>query len=230
MNRKNSEFYKNPTPVDPYNVTDPAALPPKKHRLSAELKRLGTVCDGRDLTLSRLVRELRARGHALITLFFALPFMLPIPMPGLSIALGAIIMVCGVRIAFRSRPWIPRRWRGKKIHGSTLKRVFSAAEKIMLKLEKLIRPRGIGITSHPVTTQACGWMIAVCGLLLSLPYPPGTNFPPAIAILLLSIGVLEEDVVFVVLGFVGFLFNLAFFTAITLWGVEGAKWLMDKIF
>lgn len=97
-------------------------------------------------------------------------------------------------------------------------------------LEKFIRPRGVKFSSHPETVRACGWMIAAAGLLLSLPYPPGTNSPPASTILLLSIGLLEVDALFIALGIVTFIFNLLLFSAITFYGFEGVKKILEYFY
>lgn len=204
---------------------------PNPERLSAELKRLAAKFTSDRVLFSRLMKELRYRGHAVITLFLSFPFLLPIPVPGLSTVLGAVIIICGVRIAFQWRPWIPRRWRNKSLSGPMLVKLLHGGERLMKFLERFIRPRGIGFAAHPGTIRACGVMIAVLGFLLSLPYPPGTNSPPASAILLLSIGVIERDALFVAFGIVDFVLNLALFTAITVLGVEGVKrvlhWLVD---
>jgi hypothetical protein len=57
-------------------------------------------------------------------------------------------------------------------------------------------------------------MVVILGFLLALPLPPGTNFPPAISIILLSIGSLERDAVFVGAGIVAFGVNVLFFSEI----------------
>ena len=47
-----------------------------------------------------------------------------------------------------------------------------------------------------------GLVIFFCGFVLSLPLPiPFTNTIPAIAILLLSMGMMEEDGLFILLGY-----------------------------
>lgn len=200
---------------EPSNVT--------RDKLSAELLRLSVICEKENVTFSRLIRALRTRGHALITLFLSFPFMLPVPLPGLSVVFGLVIALCGVRISFQWRPWIPRKWRRRRIPGSVLAKVFRAGRKVMIFLEKWIKPRKVKWAKNREVIRFTGWMIAILGLLLSLPYPPGTNFPPASAIILLSVGLLEEDSLFLVLGMIDFVFNLFFFTAITFFGVEGIR-------
>jgi hypothetical protein len=206
-----------------YDVPSHDAHDAPKHKLSAELLRLSVICEEENVTFSRLIRALRSRGHALITLFLSFPFLLPVPLPGLSVIFGLLIALCGVRISFQGRPWIPRKWRKKRIPGTVLAKVFRAGRKVMLFLEKFIRPRQVKWARHREMIRFSGWMIAILGVLLSLPYPPGTNFPPASAIILLSIGLLEEDVLFLFLGMIDFVFNLFFFTAITFFGFEGIR-------
>lgn len=206
--------------VSPKN---PPANNAPRHKLSAELVRLAVICESESVTFSKLIRSLRSRGHALITLFLSFPFMLPVPLPGLSVLFGMLIALCGIRISFQSRPWIPRKWRGRRIPGAVLAKVFRAGNKVMLFLERWIRPRKTKIASHREMIRIAGIMIAGLGVLLSLPYPPGTNFPPASAIIFLSIGLLEEDSLFLIIGMVDFIFNIFFFTAITFFGFEGIR-------
>jgi hypothetical protein len=198
-------------------------------KLSDELVRLSRVCDKDPLVLSQLIRALRSRGHAVITLFMSFPFMLPVPLPGLSMLLGAIIILCGIRISAHARPWIPRKWRKRKISGKLLIKVFHVGERVVRKFERVTRPRWRTLATDKRVITTSGIMLAVCGLLLSLPYPPGTNFPPAIAIILISLGVLEEDFLFIALGFLAFIFNIFFFAAITFYGVEAIQWIWQKV-
>lgn len=100
----------------------------------------------------------------------------------------------------------------------------------MLRLEKLVRPRGVAIAGHVNTIRASGIMIAILGFLLSLPYPPGTNWPPAFAIILFSVGLLEEDTLFIAAGIVAFLLNLVLFTAVTFYGIQGFRWITNWLF
>ena len=193
------------------------------HRLSSELARLVSLCDEESITLRRLTEAMGTRGHALLALFLGFPFLLPIPLPGLSIFFGACIAISGGRMALGKGPWFPRSWMNRPLPVSILRKILRTGEKLMSRLEVWIKPRGAFFHAYPWVRPMNGLMIASCGLLLALPLPPGTNFPPAAAIVLLATGSLEEDGLFLGLGYIAFMVNVAFFTLLPFLGIQGIR-------
>lgn len=202
---------------------DPILGQVRRPKLSEEFAHLQEICKGQRVTYLTLVRVLRERGHALITLFFCFPFMLPVPVPGLSVLFGAVICYAGVRMMLGLKPWLPRRWLKRPLPINILIPVLKASEKVLARVEKIVKPRGKFFAHHPWSHAVSAGMIAFCGLLLALPLPPGTNFPPGLCVVFLSIGLLEEDGLFLALGWLAFAVNLAFFAGLFLLGMEGVK-------
>lgn len=192
----------------------------QRHRLSEEFHYLSHFCKGKDLTLKEFAQHIGPRAQALLTLILSIPFVLFIPFPGLSILFGIFIMINGIRIAGNRRLWFPRFLLTKRIHGARLAKTFQGAEKVVKRMEKIIRPRGQFLIKHPHLQVLHGVMLAVTGFFLALPLPPGTNFLPGLTAMLLSIGILEEDGFFIVFGYVAFALTLAFFTILPFYGVE----------
>jgi len=197
--------------------------PKHSHRLSGELARLGALCHGESITLQQLTDAMGTRGHALLTLLLGFPFLLPIPLPGLSVFFGTCIAITGFRMALGKVHWFPRQWMERPLSTKVLRRIFHTGEKIMQRLEVWIKPRGAFFHASPWIRPLTGLLIACCGMLLALPLPPGTNFPPALAIILLSIGSLEEDGVFLALGYAAFVLNVIFFTLLPFLGLQGIR-------
>jgi len=195
-------------------------------RLSAELERLAATCRAKSPTVGDLLPGVVPRDQAILTAILSVGFLHPVPMPGVSVIFGLVIAVAGARMALGKGPWVPRRWHGRSLPGRQLEKAFSAGAALMRKCERVIRPRGRWLSAQPWTQRANGGAIAFCGLLLALPAPPGTNFPPATAILLLSIGTLEEDLLFLAAGYVALALNVVFFGAIALLGWGGVKALL----
>ncbi|MEK6705215.1 MAG: exopolysaccharide biosynthesis protein [Bdellovibrionota bacterium] len=195
----------------------PSAL--NGRRLSFEFERLRHLCQQKDIRLHELLDSLTSRSHALLTLIFALPFLLPLPLPGLSIFFGLIIALAGGAIAAGKKPWLPKIFLQKKVSGHLLGKVIDQGEKASKLLEKIVRPRGTFLLRHPWFRKFNGLVMAICGIFLSLPLPPGTNFPPALAVVLLSVGSLEEDIVILVIGHSMFVLNLLLFGTILFLGV-----------
>jgi hypothetical protein len=198
------------------------------HRLSGEFLRLAHSCKEKDLTLKELVALLHARTQALITLVLSLPFVLFIPLPGLSIIFGIFICFNGIRIANNRPLWFPHFLLKRKMSGGTLAKGFLIAAKVSKRTEKFIKPRGQFLVRHPKLQTFHGIILAVCGFFLALPLPPGTNFLPGLSAALISIGILEEDGLFVVLSYVTFLLTLAFFTILPFYGIEELMALFKK--
>jgi hypothetical protein len=197
-------------------------------RLSEEFHQLAEFCRHKDLTLKELVAHVGMRAHALITLVLSLPFLLFLPLPGLSVIFGVFILINGVQIATGKKLWFPGMFLKRKMSGATLAKHFLTASRLVKKLEKVVKPRGKFLARHPHLQILHGILLAICGFFLALPLPPGTNFPPALASALISIGVLEEDGVFIVLGYISFLLTIAFFTLLPYYGFEELSRMFRK--
>jgi len=202
---------------------------PSHQRLSGEFRRLSEVCNKDSVAIVSILRELRGPGHPIIAVFFCIPFLCFLPVPGLSTIFGFIVSIVGIRIALKQGPWLPRSWLKKKIGARTLHKIFEFAQKFTLKIEKFTRPRGQWIAGSGWIASFNGILICLSGLLLALPYPPGTNFTPALGVVLIAIGMLEEDGVVLAVSYLLFVFNVVLFTLITLLGVEGIKRLIGLV-
>ena len=190
------------------------------YRLSAEFHRLALACQEKDLTLKELVEQLDVRAGALVILVLSVPFVLFIFLPGLSFIFGSFIFFNGIRIATKQKLWFPRFLLKRKISGSTLTKGFLKAEKAVSWIEKFAKPRGRFIIHHPNLQIFHGVILAVCGFLCALPIPPGTNFLPGLTAVLISIGIIEEDGLFIVFGYVTFVLTLALFTILPFYGFK----------
>jgi hypothetical protein len=156
----------------------------------------------------------------MLTLVLAGPFLLPIPLPGLSIPFGILIAIFGLSLSTGWKPWLPESWVHRPIPRDLLRRFCRTARKFLQKVERFIRPRYHWIHRNRVFKGAAGAMITACGVLLAMPLPPGTNAPPAAAIVCLSVALLEGDGLLLVLGYILFGLNAAFFALIPILGYE----------
>ena len=204
-------------------MTPPPALPP---RPSEEFRRLAELCAGETVSIKVLMGEMRPRDHALLTLVLSAAFLHPVPMMGLSIPLGLVILFAGARMAMGKGPWVPAAWRDRPMPARFFRTVFRAFAAVMRPVEGLLRPRGKGVAATVWVRRANGVGLALAGCFIIIPLPPPTNFPPALAGFVLSVGVLEDDLLFIGLGW-GFLaLNALLFGAIAVYGLDGvvAAW------
>lgn len=198
-------------------------------RLSVVMEHLSKICHEKDLTLGKLLHELSVYGHMLVCLMFSVPFLLPVPLPGLSTLFGFVICVASIQVMLGQDPWVPQSWREYKISAEILAKMFEAARRVLQKTEKLIKPRLKFFAHHPGFVRFNGFIILLTAVLLSLPMPPGFNAPPALAIIVLTIGSLEKDGIMVIGGYLLAVVNALLFGAFFTLGLEGLQAILDKI-
>lgn len=171
--------------------------------LSEEIALLAARSAARSLTLREVIFTLRGRAYLLLVVLLTLPFLTPIPLPGLSTPFGLAIAAVALRLTLGQRPWLPKRLQRKHLPAGFFAKVFSFAEKIIRFLERLLRPRWVALTDTPLLNQLHALLMLVAALALLLPLPiPFTNSFPAWTILLVAGGLLERDGVAILLGYV----------------------------
>jgi hypothetical protein len=213
-----------PDPLPPR--PEPDASPPPRHhcRLSDELEAIVELASGHTVTARILVDRLSVRGHALLAFFLALPFLQPVPLPGLSTPVGAAIALLGALMALGRPPWLPKRWLDRELPPTVVVRIVRTGQHLLRRAERFVRPRGQWFHSHRWARPIAGVVIAVSGLELALPLPiVFTNTLPAIVIATTAVGLLEEDAVLMLIGETAFLVVLAVFAGILLLPFLGLK-------
>jgi len=179
--------------------------PPPKERLSDGLRRLLTAADGRSLAVAEMITILRGRGLHMMLILLCLPFLAPVTIPGISLPFGLAIALCGMRIAFGHKPWLPQFIMKRQVSYSALEKMVKFGCAVYERIEKVVRPRLSVVFEGPGMQAATGATIALAGILLSLPIPPPfplTNTIPGFAIIFFALGLIERDGVLVILGYV----------------------------
>ena len=176
------------------------------------------------MSLRELLNAVGPKGHVFLTVFLVLPFLQPIPLPGVSTVFGITIAFVGGFMALGRAPWLPDRFGRVVVESSTLFRICSALEKIMSKLEWLVKPRGRAIFDQTWFRRTNGALLFVHGLIMAAPLPiPFSNFLPALVLFLVALGSLEEDVWMIVAGYFAVVVNAAFFAALVILPYYGIK-------
>jgi hypothetical protein len=188
-----------------------AALPPPL-KLSVELANLRASTAERPVTLREVIYTLQGRAYMLLVLLLALPFITPIPLPGLSTPFGLAIALIALRLSLGQRPWLAMKLQRKVLPAGFFVRVFTLAEKVLRFLEKFLRPRLTFLSDTPLLVRLHAVLMLVAALALLLPLPiPFTNSFPAWTILLLAAGLLERDGVFILSGYLVFIAGVFYF-------------------
>ena len=124
-------------------------------------------------------------------MLFAAPNLLPLP-PGSSTVFGIpLILIAGQLLVGRSRLWLPRWLRQRSLESRTFCRIAAGIEPFLRRLEKLARPRYWPMP-RVVAERFVGFVVLLMALILIFPIPFG-NWTPAVAALLVSLGLSERD-------------------------------------
>jgi len=85
---------------------------------------------------------------------------------------------------------------------------------LLERAERATKPRGRWVT-HPLVKRLIGIFIFLMALIIALPVP-GTNIPPAVAIFVTSLGMVERDGWMIALGVIIGLASIVLIGGITL--------------
>ncbi|WP_253720934.1 exopolysaccharide biosynthesis protein [Bdellovibrio bacteriovorus] len=174
-----------------------------------------------DLTLRRIFQLLGEEGHAMLMLFLSLPFLQPIPIPGLSTPLGFLIAVVAIFLYRNKPPWLPERFENLKVSADVLLKVSEVAEKIWGYAVKIVKQRLVFLHDHWFFRSINLLVFVTNSLLLSLPLPiPFSNTVPVVGIILCAIGHMEKDGVFILLSYLWCLIVASFFATLTMGAVH----------
>jgi hypothetical protein len=183
-----------------------------KSQLSTDLELLQVRVKGRSLTLAELDQALKGRGSAMLLILLALPFCF-IAIPGLSTPFGIAISLIGACLVLGCEPWLPAFVARQRLSTTHLAQLLTGAIKVARQLEKFVRPRLSFLHGGSGMLRLIGLSIVIAGLGLMLPLPiPFSNSIPALAVVLLAIGMMEKDGLCVLLGHL---------TAIAAWAFIG---------
>src|SRR4051812_10891716 len=189
-----------------------SANQPPPRKLSEELGELRDRSTQRSVTLREVIYILQGRAYMLLVLLLSLPFVTPIPVPGLSTPFGLAIALIALRLSLGQRPWLPMKLQRRKLPAGFFQKLFSVAERVLRFLEKFLRPRLTYLTDTPLLAQLHALLMLIAALALLLPLPiPFTNSFPAWTILLLAAGLLERDGLFILGGYLIFIAGVFYF-------------------
>lgn len=171
-------------------MTD-VAIPVTAHRpLSQVILELSQTA-GERVSVEELVAALSDRSFAALIMLFAAPNLLPLP-PGSSTIFGIpMILIASQLLIGRPRLWLPRWLRRRSLDGPTFCRIAAGIEPILRRVEKLARPRYWPMP-RVVAERFVGLVVLLMALVLVFPIPFG-NWTPAVAAILVSLGLSERD-------------------------------------
>lgn len=169
------------------------------------------------LSMGEILNILSGKGLSLIILFLSLPFCQPLQIPGISTPFGAAIAFIGLKMTFGKYTWHPKRILAVTIPSHSLEQITEKTLWLLRKMKHWVYPRLTWLCYYPAAHIVNGLLIFILGILLALPIPaPFSNMLVAWALLFIGLGSLEDDGLFILMGYFVSLVTFAYFAVIIL--------------
>ena len=170
-----------------------------QRHFSDALEELVTSVAADRIELCAISRFMGERSIGAFLLILALPMVLPIPAPGISVLFGIPLIVVSAQLLLRRRfAWLPPRLARRTIARSELVVLITKALPTVRFLERMIRPRLTWLAADWATIPI-GGMCLVLALIIALPIPFG-HVVPGSAICVMALGLMERDGIAVAVG------------------------------
>lgn len=183
------------------------------------------------VSVRELLRLIGEQGMLFFCIVLVIPFLTPLPLPGVSTVFGILIMLISIGVIANRVPWLPHQLLDRPIRSQPLARVLQHGARLFARIERFVRPRLPYLTHHASTNRLNGMLLFVAGFLLIIPLPviPFSNMIPGMAILFLAIGMMQRDGVFVIIGWTLVAVTILYFGVIAV-GVIAAGGSLATLF
>jgi hypothetical protein len=173
------------------------------HKVSNILKKIHQRhINDKKIPIKVIVKELHSISFYGVVFIIGLFFSFPIPLPAVSTPFGLILCSLGIGMMCKMQLWIPKWILKKEIKRDTLQKITYYSEKVFEKLEKIVHSRAHYFCKSNIFKIITGIVLVIQGFLLALPLPiPFTNVMAAFPVLIISIGLLEDDGYILLLGY-----------------------------
>jgi hypothetical protein len=174
------------------------------------------------VTLRQLLVLLGEQGFLVFCIFLAIPFVLPIQIPGSSTFLGLPIAMVALGVTTNRVPRFPQWLMERHLTSTQLNPVLKHGARFFAQIERWVCPRWFALSGSTLVRRVTGLLLLLAAGLLALPlFIPFSNVLPALAILLLTVGILECDGLVILIGYVVTLGTALYFVAVTLLAING---------
>jgi len=152
------------------------------------------------ISIQDLIDGLGERSWGFALLLFGLLSAIAI-IPGLATITAVPLFFFGLQMLIGYRtPWLPDFIARRDLGRADLEKAIVAGKPIMQYIERICRPR-LTFLINRSSERVLGLLVFVLAMIIALP-GPFTNFPPGMAIVFMSIAIIERDGLMLLAGLV----------------------------
>lgn len=180
-----------------------------------------------EVTLVEIMDIVGTDGLLLLTIFLSLIFLVPVSVPGVSTVFGSAVLLIGITRLFARKLWLPEKIGTRKLSSDRLKYGFKKALVWFHRLEKVSKPHRLrSLVSTDVLSRLNNLAFVLAAALLMMPFGliPFSNTLPAVALIFLAIGMMQQDGVCILLGHLANVATIAYFGFL----IVGGGWSISQ--
>ena len=163
------------------------------------------------VSLADIADVLGTRSFGAWLLILALPMVLPVPAPGISVLFGVPLMMISAQLALGGRrACLPGFILRQSVARADYLALVARMQPAMERFERIVRPRAFWLANDWAKIPI-GVICLVLAMIITLPIPLG-HVAPGSAICLLALGFMERDGVVIGIGFVAAVLALVIVT------------------
>ncbi|MES2900715.1 MAG: exopolysaccharide biosynthesis protein [Pseudomonadota bacterium] len=184
------------------------------------------------ITLGELIHRVGDDGLLILTALLTLVFLIPVSIPGVSTVFGGAVLLIGISRLMRRQLWIPARIKHRTLESRKLRPMLRKALPWLQKIERVSRPDRVQWMVADGAVERMNNVSFILGaVLLMLPFGliPFSNTFPAVALLFLTIGLLQRDGVCVLLGYISNVVTIIYFGVLITGGGMAVREVFGKL-
>ena len=163
------------------------------------------------VSLADIADVLGTRSFGAWLLILALPMVLPVPAPSISVLFGVPLMMISAQLALGGRrACLPGFILRQSVARADYLALVARMQPAMERFERIVRPRAFWLANDWAKIPI-GVICLVLAMIITLPIPLG-HVAPGSAICLLALGFMERDGVVIGIGFVAVVLALVIVT------------------
>jgi hypothetical protein len=178
--------------------------PVKRARLTRAFLQLKRLAQSRQhhIKLDTIISMFGQDSFLIINTLFAFLNVILSFIHGISLPLGFIqVMIITALLRKKDTFWLPTKMRRYKISPKSIERKTERWLPLLYRMERISHPRMETFMRHKAIRQLTIWLLLILAIVVMAPIP-FMNITPSIAVILISIGLLNYDVVMWLFGII----------------------------